>query len=215
MERTAGEGRGMDRRDLLRASAVAGAAAWTAPVIIDSITSPAGALSPCKKYYMKLAGDGVGQYASPGNCYNASPSCNGATDNLTGNNSPTGSNPATNGGYTWTCTGNNQSSGNKFRSVFATAQFTFNSTNYQYYRIVLSSGCRFSSSDTTYAVVGNYGWTTTGTCRAAVAGSATATGPTSASQPGLYQNGGNTVWIRRSFDNQTLNWIYLEFCCDS
>jgi hypothetical protein len=34
---------GLSRRDMIRASAVAGAAAWTAPVIIDSLSSPAAA----------------------------------------------------------------------------------------------------------------------------------------------------------------------------
>jgi hypothetical protein len=40
-----GERRGLSRRDLIKASAVAGAAAWTAPVIIDSLASPAAAQS--------------------------------------------------------------------------------------------------------------------------------------------------------------------------
>lgn len=33
--------RGLSRRQMIKASAVAGAAAWTAPVIIDSVSSPA------------------------------------------------------------------------------------------------------------------------------------------------------------------------------
>jgi hypothetical protein len=36
----------MSRRDLIKASAAAGAAAWTAPILIDSIASPAAAASP-------------------------------------------------------------------------------------------------------------------------------------------------------------------------
>ena len=41
---------------MIKASAVAGAAAWSAPVIIDSLASPAAAASGCtgNKYYMKL-----------------------------------------------------------------------------------------------------------------------------------------------------------------
>jgi len=39
------DGRGLSRRQLIKASAVAGAAAWTAPMIIDSLSSPAAALS--------------------------------------------------------------------------------------------------------------------------------------------------------------------------
>jgi hypothetical protein len=39
---------GLSRRQMIKASAVAGAAAWTAPVIIDSLSSPAAAGSmPC------------------------------------------------------------------------------------------------------------------------------------------------------------------------
>jgi hypothetical protein len=40
-----GDGQGLSRRQLIKASAVAGAAAWTAPMIIDSLSSPAAALS--------------------------------------------------------------------------------------------------------------------------------------------------------------------------
>jgi hypothetical protein len=36
---------GVDRRTLIKRAAIAGAVAWTAPVIIDSVASPAGALS--------------------------------------------------------------------------------------------------------------------------------------------------------------------------
>jgi hypothetical protein len=37
--------RGMDRRTLIKGAALAGAAAWTAPMIIDSLSSPAAAVS--------------------------------------------------------------------------------------------------------------------------------------------------------------------------
>src|SRR4051812_16211021 len=38
--------KGLDRRTLIKASAAAGAVAWTAPVLIDSLSSPAAAASP-------------------------------------------------------------------------------------------------------------------------------------------------------------------------
>ena len=38
---------GMSRRALIRAAAVTGGAAWTAPLIIESVTSPAAAGTPC------------------------------------------------------------------------------------------------------------------------------------------------------------------------
>jgi hypothetical protein len=39
--------KGLSRRDMIKASAAAGAVAWTAPVIIDSLASPAAAASGC------------------------------------------------------------------------------------------------------------------------------------------------------------------------
>jgi hypothetical protein len=39
--------KGLSRRDMIKASAAAGAVAWTAPVIIDSLSSPAAAVSGC------------------------------------------------------------------------------------------------------------------------------------------------------------------------
>jgi hypothetical protein len=41
------ERRGLDRRTLIKRAGIAGAAAWTAPVILDSLASPAGATTSC------------------------------------------------------------------------------------------------------------------------------------------------------------------------
>jgi hypothetical protein len=38
---------GLSRREIIKRSAVAGGLVWTAPVVIDSLASPAGALSVC------------------------------------------------------------------------------------------------------------------------------------------------------------------------
>jgi hypothetical protein len=38
---------GLSRRDMIKGAAAAGAAVWTAPMIIDSLTSPAAAASGC------------------------------------------------------------------------------------------------------------------------------------------------------------------------
>lgn len=47
---------GIDRRSMIKGAAIAGAAAWTAPVIIDSLTSPAAALSSgCWVYQYSVA----------------------------------------------------------------------------------------------------------------------------------------------------------------
>jgi hypothetical protein len=55
---------GLSRRDMIRGAAVAGAAAWTAPIIIDSLTSPAAAQS-CPNPYFVAAGVLVHTAAGP------------------------------------------------------------------------------------------------------------------------------------------------------
>ena len=60
--------RGLSRRDMIKGAAVAGAAAWTAPVIIDSLTSPAAAVSNCNPIFIKIQ-------VSNNCCYCADPCC--------------------------------------------------------------------------------------------------------------------------------------------
>lgn len=62
---------GIDRRTLIKGAAVAGAAAWTAPMIVDSLASPAAAASPagsvqCSKslVFFRKAGDTTTIYAT-------------------------------------------------------------------------------------------------------------------------------------------------------
>ena len=84
-----GEGRGLSRRDMIKASAVAGAAAWTAPVIIDSLASPAAAATGttgigCSWVYVffkKAAGDSVVYYT--GFAKNGVGCGNGSSNNAT------------------------------------------------------------------------------------------------------------------------------------
>lgn len=55
----AAERRGLSRRDMIKASAAAGAAAWTAPVILDSLASPAAAATftpPCGCHFVLFNG---------------------------------------------------------------------------------------------------------------------------------------------------------------
>jgi len=167
-------------------------------MVIDSIASPSGALSGCVKYYMKLTGD------TAGTCFSAAPACS-VNSGLIGGNTPASSNPATNGGCTWVCATAGQP---KFRSIFTSV--TLGGVVYR--KIVLASGCQFSSSDTTYAVVGNYDFGGTRTCRGIPGGGSSATGPSSGAV-GIFQDGGNTAWVAASFASQTLGYIYLEFCC--
>jgi hypothetical protein len=121
-----GERRGLSRRDMIKASAVAGAAAWTAPVIVDSLSSPAAAASGntginCSKsilFFRKpgdttiyIAGfqdndcqtcDCFGNWSGPnlggGACPHACFSCNGTTFRINVGNSNAGTTTACNGG---------------------------------------------------------------------------------------------------------------------
>lgn len=179
--------RGLNRRQMIKASALAGAAAWTAPVIIDSLASPAAAASCGDRWYMKLVG--VNGSGTPGDCYNQPPFCNNTTDYLTGGNTPNNSTCSSNGGYTWVCATNPPQ---KFRSSFV--------DNGSSYTITLASGCTFSN-DTNYRTVGNYNFTSGGgTCYAIT----TTIGSNSVTVPKTQGSGSGT---------QTLSYMYFEFVC--
>jgi hypothetical protein len=67
------ERRGMDRRTMIKAAGIAGAAAWSAPVIIDSLSSPAAAVTAptgCHRFRVDLATMTFVTYTppQPGNC---------------------------------------------------------------------------------------------------------------------------------------------------
>ena len=80
---------------MIKASAVAGAAAWTAPVIIDSLSSPAaaGTPSPCvNHYYARIDFSGCSNIGVGNQCFsptgtlgcNVSPGGNPSIANLGG-----------------------------------------------------------------------------------------------------------------------------------
>src|SRR4051812_5464066 len=132
----AAERRGLSRRQMIKASAVAGAAAWTAPVIIDSLASPAAASSACKQYFAKYGVRG----ASPFNC----PGSGTGFDVTQANGTPGESSvsfPVT--GATWGGAGSGAPSGcgllsgssNKISSV---------TVDGVYRKVTLVSGCRFT-----------------------------------------------------------------------
>ncbi len=52
---------GMDRKSFIKAAAAAGAGAWVAPAIMDSLTSPAAALTngPCDLYVFRMQRTGA------------------------------------------------------------------------------------------------------------------------------------------------------------
>jgi hypothetical protein len=79
---------GLDRRTMIKGAAVAGAAAWTAPMIIDSLTSPAAAASKpgtCYKVQLTANFNSCGSFSAGGV----------STGNCTGGSIPTGWGTAT------------------------------------------------------------------------------------------------------------------------
>ncbi len=79
-------GKQIDRRTMIKGAAVAGAAAWTAPMILDSLTSPAAAASgspiSCSWFYLlfKKPGDAVVYWTgSNGNACNTLSTNNAGT----------------------------------------------------------------------------------------------------------------------------------------
>jgi hypothetical protein len=53
------EQRGVDRRTLIKRVAATGAVAWTAPLIIDSLTSPAAALTCGGCFRVQIAAQSI------------------------------------------------------------------------------------------------------------------------------------------------------------
>jgi hypothetical protein len=196
--------RGLSRRDMIRASAVAGIGAWTAPVIIDSLASPAAAGSvKCQgnKYYAKLVGRGTGAGPSyhPGNCYYAAPLCNSGTKVHTGGNSPDSSTCSQNDNYTWVCTSANPP-GNHTGPFPTLTDSNPGQPGVGTYTVVLSAGCSFDPGSgigqTTYAAVGNYDWQGSGGTCVVVA-----------------PNTSNSVIFQKTLSGQVLDYMYLEFVC--
>src|SRR6185503_7235019 len=77
------EGGGLDRRSLIKRAAIVGGAAWTAPIIIDSLASPAAAATcTCDSGTITYTATGAtkgGQAYSPAGGANTFTPCNGVT----------------------------------------------------------------------------------------------------------------------------------------
>jgi hypothetical protein len=180
--------RGLNRRQMIKASAIAGAAAWTAPMIIDSLTSPAAAYSgPCTKYYVKITvryGGTGGNYSHLGECYCQDPAC--------GSNCPTSSCSAS--GYNHLCSG-----GTSFCTLASSPSITFSGAAGTGNKTITlnDSNCFFSQDRgvTNFDGVGNYNFGTgSQNCVAATIG------------------GGGKVATYADASG-TLDFVYAEFCC--
>lgn len=208
---------GIGRRDLIKRAAAVGAAAWTAPLVLESVTNPAGALTPgpCTKYAVKLTPTGGcasycfengSGYTWPANDAYWAGSCS----------RPTGCSPSANT--------------TKARTVGMTAKMPsvstvsfFNSAlgrNIDYKRVILPSGCYFSST-TGWQIGGRYGTSDPGNIWLQASSSCMG-GPTTGTSIGCYQEGGSTAWVITYSDalvtsspHNALRYIYLKFCCSS
>jgi hypothetical protein len=195
-ERSDGRG-GMSRRQMIRAAALTGAAAWTAPMIIDSLSSPAAATSGCVKYYAKLD--------TSGKCIAHDPSC--------------GFKVAT--GVKYVCC-SSDTSGEDCPYPAKLPTLTTLAANTDYFQVELKSGCTFLplapvNDDFNWQVIGNYDFTTP--CPR-LTGTVGATAPTASyTGDGYFQVDGNKAWIRKDHYFSTpgktigLSYIYLQFCC--
>jgi hypothetical protein len=184
--------RGLSRRDMIKGAAVAGAAAWTAPVIIDSLSSPAGAFSgTCHKYYIKFAvrGSGAGTaWANVGKCYCAEPACPNS-------GFPNGS--GTTSGYTHLCSGSGVCTTNNTPQGPVT--FSPTTANATSYTVTLPPGCEFDTAKTNFGAVGNYDFGgSSGAC-------------SNASISGDKKSATYTTVV----SGKTLDYAYAEFCCPS
>lgn len=177
---------------MLRAAAAAGAAAWTAPAILDSVSSAAfaAAASGCIRYYAKLD--------SSGSCVDHDPSC--------GYTVPSGTK--------YVCC-SDDSSGEDCPYDAKKPSLSTYSTNTDYYQVELKSGCYYSST-TTWQVVGNYNFQ----CVQLEGKAADADGPSSSyTGNGWYQAGGRKAWIKKKHNfgsgNVDFDYVYNLFCCGS
>ncbi len=92
--------RTLDRRTLIKGAAVAGAVAWTAPVIIDSMASPAAATTTCFNARLENISSAPPGDCAPGGVAGAS-SCV-TTTSTTPNGTCSGVTFTNNGDGTWT-----------------------------------------------------------------------------------------------------------------
>ena len=210
----AAERRGLSRRQMIKASAVAGAAAWTAPIIVDSLASPAAAASPgCVPYWIKLTSTG----GCNSNCFGSG---SGVSFPLGG--SPVGSGSTPDGAF-WggSCSypgdcGNGDAGDGSARMPSSVTEVTVDST--VYYKVTFSSnGCTYTNQ-TAWQIGGRYEPGDPGDQFKKVTTScASSAGPTGGSA-GCYWTATNTAWIRKYWSGNSgdsLNYIYNLICCSS
>ena len=211
------ERRGLSRRQMIKASAVAGAAAWTAPVIIDSLASPAAAMSVCKPYWVKLT--------TAGNCF---PQCydDSVLNFALGGNPPGSGNTPDQAKFGGDCSypgdcGNGDAGDGNTRMPFSVSAVT--KDGFDYYEVVFSTSsgtgkdCAFTNQ-TAWQIGGRYQPGNPGSqFKKTNVSCASSAGPTGGID-GCYWSGTNRAWIKRYYSANTgdqLNYIYTLYCCPS
>jgi len=180
---------GMSRRQLMRAAAAAGAAAWTAPAILDSVSSAAfaAAASGCIRYYGKLE-------VSTKACYPKNPAC--------GYTVPSGTR--------YVCCSSDVS-GEPCPYPEKLPTMTTSSTNSGYWEVTLQDGCYFPTT-ATWQFVGNWDFD----CVQLTGAASDAAGPNGQySGNGYFQAGGRKGWVKKTRNSVGLSYIYTLFCCGS
>ena len=202
-------GRGLSRRMMIKASAVAGAAAWTAPVIIDSLTSPAAAGSVCVPYWVKVYAQTAVQ------CFSACP----GSSTLFPLNDPSGSADYRAHWASASCT----DPGCNDLSPAADRMPASVSVEGNYYKVTLKSTCFFSSATTTnpndWQIGGRYGGTTGSPGNDYLKALTTGSSAPVNNSAGCYENGGQHGWISKNYptptDSEGAVFLYVKFCCSS
>jgi hypothetical protein len=225
--------RGLSRRDMIRGAAVAGAAAWTAPMIIDSLTSPAAAYSgTCVKYAVKLQPRFNTTAAQPLDydaCFGgiANTACFPASDAKWGGSGSAPTSSCTSGSLN-ACSNANCSgtgggpvfcpSGNSDKlstMSLSSVTLTISSSNVDYQKLVMNGTCGFSNS-TDWQFGGRYPPGSPGDqFKKITAVCPSSAGPTSATPDGCYWGPTNTAWVRRYYSGTSdeINYLYVKFCC--
>ncbi len=227
---------GLSRRELIRGAAAAGAAAWSAPIIVGSIASPAAAATPaCNKFYIKLrvpttyvdrTGNGHDEWEVTDDpyCFDAAPSCGFVLAS----------------GINGVCYDPSGSDNDFPCKTLPTVTDLGAASNgeHNYVRVDLPSGDLFtkstfdaeSNSNARWLVVANYSNSDSNFQCLQVPGVATGTAAPggTGTTVGQYIINGTQAWVRKFWDWDSgatqdnssvssdipLRYIYLQFCAD-
>ena len=198
--------RGLSRRQLIKASAIAGAAAWTAPVIIDSLTSPAAAFSNCVPYFVKVA-------YQPGGDPHHCPGSGTGYPVTQANGTPSESSVSFDvSGAKWAGAGTPPSDGCTL--LTGTSMIPTVAVSGSYLKVTLNPAAGYTCAfayNTGWQVGARYGTAGPGDRYVKVSGRTTASGY------GYYTENGTTAYVQSPYPSDSsriVQYVYVKFCCD-